>query len=559
MKKASLLAVIFVVLCVLVGTGIYLTRNIGKSQKVISQESADKKLEKMVKHIRPEEGSPRKSPVEYNTDENVADELPDIDSCEVTVKADTDFYAEIFCSPEKAGKGTDGWLAEMAEEFNRSGVKVGGKPASIQIRNVNSGQAMDYISSGKAVPDAFSPSAMFWADMLAAQDVKTTVISERLVGNVAGILLSNKDYDKIKKEYGGVDIKAITEAVEAGKLSFGYTNPFASTSGMNYLISTLLRYDMDDPLSEKAVAGFQAFQKNVPLVSLTTMQMRNAASKGSLDGFILEYQTYVNDKTMKSRYKFTPYGFRHDNPLVMIGDAGKEKQELLTRFAEFCAGKEGQKKASEYGFNGQDKYRCDYPAVDGDILLSARQLYKENKDNGREIIAVFVADVSGSMDGEPIQALKDSLINSMKYINEDNYIGLVSYNEDVTIDLPVGQFDLNQQSLYKGAVEDLTAFGATATYDGVCVAMHMIRQEMKNHPDAKPMIFVLSDGDTNEGYSYNDVHDVIDSLNIPVYTIGYNYTNGSLEELSAINEAASINADTDDIVYQLKQLFNANM
>ena len=32
-----------------------------------------------------------------------------------------------------------------------------------------------------------------------------------------------------------------------------------------------------------------------------------------------------------------------------------------------------------------------------------------------------------------------------------------------------------------------------------------------------------------------------------------------LAELSAINEAASINADSDDVVYNLKSLFNAQM
>ena len=31
----------------------------------------------------------------------------------------------------------------------------------------------------------------------------------------------------------------------------------------------------------------------------------------------------------------------------------------------------------------------------------------------------------------------------------DNYIGLVSYSDDVTIEVPIGKFDLNQQSLFK--------------------------------------------------------------------------------------------------------------
>ena len=46
---------------------------------------------------------------------------------------------------------------------------------------------------------------------------------------------------------------------------------------------------------------------------------------------------------------------------------------------------------------------------------------------------------------------------------------------------------------------------------------------------------------------------------IPIYTIGYNADIGALKEISRINEAASINADTDDVVDELRNLFNAEL
>ena len=57
----------------------------------------------------------------------------------------------------------------------------------------------------------------------------------------------------------------------------------------------------------------------------------------------------------------------------------------------------------------------------------------------------------------------------------------------------------------------------------------------------------------------NDVRDVISGFSVPVYTIGYDADIDALKKISEINEAASINSTTDDIVYQLKQLFNAEM
>lgn len=244
---------------------------------------------------------------------------------------------------------------------------------------------------------------------------------------------------------------------------------------------------------------------------------------------------------------------------MSIAGASQEKKDILALFAEYCASDKAKKRASEYGFNAMNDYVCEYDNVSGDILTAAQKLYKTNKDSGRPVIGVFVTDVSGSMAGEPLKALQNSLINSMKYINTENYIGLVSYSDEVTIELPVKQFNMEQQTYFKGAVENLYAAGGTATFDGICVALDMINEMMEQYPDAKPMLFVLSDGETNTGYNLNDIRDVLTGMKIPVYTIGYNADLAALESISSVNEAASIDASTDDVVYQLKILFNANM
>jgi Ca-activated chloride channel family protein len=164
------------------------------------------------------------------------------------------------------------------------------------------------------------------------------------------------------------------------------------------------------------------------------------------------------------------------------------------------------------------------------------------------------------MSGAPLAELQASLVNSMRYINTENYVGLVSYADNVTINLPIGKFDLNQQALFKGAVESLRAAGGTATYDAIIVAADMLTKAVADSEDAKPMIFVLSDGETNQGYvDFEPMKEVIGGLHIPVYTIGYNANISALQQISSINEAASIDASTDDVTYQLKNLFNANM
>ena len=102
-----------------------------------------------------------------------ADSLPDISKFPISVENTTDSFVEIFSSTEKSGTGNDGWLNEVANDFNKANIEVNGKPVSVKIRNIASGTATDYIRSGKYVPDAFTPSNELWGEMVKAQGVQT--------------------------------------------------------------------------------------------------------------------------------------------------------------------------------------------------------------------------------------------------------------------------------------------------------------------------------------------------------------------------------------------------
>jgi Ca-activated chloride channel family protein len=151
------------------------------------------------------------------------------------------------------------------------------------------------------------------------------------------------------------------------------------------------------------------------------------------------------------------------------------------------------------------------------------------------------------------------LKNASQYINSGNYIGLVSYSSNVTINLPIGKFDINQRAYFEGAVGGLTEGGNTATFDAVLVGLDMLLKAKANIPNAKPLLFVLSDGDQNWGQSLSEIKPILEAYQIPINTIGYNDDNSALKELANINEGASVNADTVNVVYELKNLFNSQM
>lgn len=557
-KNAGRLLGIIVLVVVLVFGGLMLVRNLGKSNKEISEAEARKNLTKIVRDVDASTGTPVKGQVNYNAGDTTYQELPELTDSSVVVRPNTVLYAEIFASSEKTGADTDGYLREMVSKFNNSSQQINGVPVSVQLRTVASGQQVDYVASGKYVPTAISPSNTLSVKMLNAKGVSTEYAAESLVMNYAGIVLSNATYSTLVEEYGAANVQTLAKATADDKVIMGYTNPFTSATGMNFLITLLDSYSSGNINSQKAIDGFVSFQKNIPFVAMTTQQMRSAAEKGTFGAFVMEYQTFINDKSLSKNYRFIPFGYAHENPLATISSAPEEEKAILRLFVQFCEAN-GKDLAKRNGFNtvpdGYVEMTADYSGAE---LVAAQALYKENKDV-RPIVAVFVADVSGSMEGSPLNSLQNSLESSMQYINNDNYIGLVSYNQDVCIELPIAKFDLTQQSYFLGTVKSLRAGGGTATYDAISVAMQMVLDKLEEIPEAKPMIFVLSDGETNRGHELREIRDIIAGLQMPIYTIGYNANIDALKEVSEINEAVCINAGTEDIAYQLRQLFNANM
>lgn len=535
---------IIAMVAVIIGVVVKRAGNISSGGGGISGTKQDMTLDEMYNDLDVEQATPVKGTVTLDTPD-LYDELPEIDKYPLSVEGSGDVDIEIFTSGEKAGKDNDSWLIDVASSFNSSEVKTSdGKTVSMSVRSVPSGTAADYIISGKYLPDLYTPSNTLFGEYAISNNGSLELYADRLVGNTAGIL--------VKKDSGYTTADEVIKAVQDNKITMGYTNPQTSATGLNLLL-TLLQGGDDN---------FTKFNANIPYVAYTTQQMRDSASNGTLDAMLSEYQAYINDNNLTSMYDFIAFGVRHDNPVYICNKSGKTAAELegVKLVVDYCKSDEMQKIAAQKGFNANDDYTS-AEEFSGAQVTQGLKTYKKTKDNGKDIIAVFVADCSGSMDGDPMNQLKNSLTNGAQYINDNNYVGLVSYSNSVTIEVPIAQFDLNQRSYFQGAVNNLIASGGTASYDAVVVAVKMITEAKAQHPDAKCMLFLLSDGYANNGYSMDEITSALRTSGIPVYTIGYgdDADTGELARLSGINEAASINADSDDIIYKIKSLFNSQL
>lgn len=529
-----------------------------EAEETLSEEEASSELNSLMKKINVSTTENPQMDI-YFDDLSETAALADIDTFPIREQGKGQIDLEIAAATEFSADAPDDWLIAVAKSFNKGGYTVNGRSVSVSIRKITSGEAVTYINAGIYQPQIFVPSNYAWGMMLEASGVGIEKIEDRIAGNTAGLLISKDVYSDFVSKYGEATVGNVLKAANAGDIVFAYTNPYTSSTGLNILTSMLASFDPSDPLSDKASAALLEYQKNSPPVAYTTAVLRNSAKKGLVNAMVMEEQAYVNTPELKG-YEYIPAGIRHDHPVYVFDWDSAEEKEAAELFVDFCKNSENQRLATEKGFNRHDEYVSKDPGMTGTDYISAQKIWKQNKNGGRPVVAVFVADVSGSMDGEPLNSLKESLISASSYIGSEHYIGLVSYSSRVKINLPIAQFDDKQRAYFSGEVKGLSAGGSTATYDAVLVGVDMLEKAMAEIPDAKPMLFVLTDGEQNEGFELSRIKGIVSGFGIPVYSIAYNYKdNGELETLSGLNEAATIKAGSDDIVNQLRNLFNVQL
>jgi Ca-activated chloride channel family protein len=496
------------------------------------------------------------------TGADLSSTLPAIDEFEIVVDSRSPSAVEIWASTEKSStQGTDAWMTEVAEAFNSERLTLtDGSEAGVDLRRIASGTGYQYIARGEELPDAFSPSNELWIEM-AAEFQTMTEVTPSLVSNVAGIVMKDETADELRANYGDLTPENLVDAVIAGDLVMGYTDPFASSTGLNFLLTVLNSIaggDESQLTSPDVASVFEQFQRQVPFVALTTLQMRDSVENdaGTLDTFVMEWQTYTNTDALQSGFEFIPFGVRHDNPLYAVGEPSSTDAEVLNLFAEFAARAENQELAEEFGFD-PPAFTPTVEAPSGATLIDVQNVWKDKKDGGRPVATVFVVDVSGSMEGTRIQTLRNAMLSAREFIKPGTQVGVVEFNDTAQKRLEIAEFDLNQQGRYAAIAEDLSPFGGTAMYDGIVLGLSMLEAERAANPEVKPILVVLTDGQTTDGLRFDDVDEMVAGLRIPVYTVGFEADLDELGRVSSLVEAASIDATEDDVEFKIAALFNA--
>ena len=97
------------------------------------------------------------------------------------------------------------------------------------------------------------------------------------------------------------------------------------------------------------------------------------------------------------------------------------KKEIILKFIEYCTNDESKKLASNCGFNAIDYTYSGHDFI-GTEIIDAQNMWKKQKNGSNDLTAVFVSDVSGSMEGSPLLKLKASLNRAASFIDENTNI-----------------------------------------------------------------------------------------------------------------------------------------
>ena len=148
------------------------------------------------------------------------------------------------------------------------------------------------------------------------------------------------------------------------------------------------------------------------------------------------------------------------------------------------------------------------------------------------------------------------MLSAREFIKPETQVGVVEFSDIASKRLDIAPFDLNQQARYAAIAEDLSPAAAPPCTTASCSGCDAGGPASAD-PDVKPILVVLTDGQTTDGLTFDNVDGVIEGLRIPIYTVGFEADLEELGRVSSLVEAASIDASADDVEFKIAALFNA--
>jgi Ca-activated chloride channel family protein len=164
------------------------------------------------------------------------------------------------------------------------------------------------------------------------------------------------------------------------------------------------------------------------------------------------------------------------------------------------------------------------------------------------------------MEGDRINSVKQGLQIASNAINSGNQVGLITFSDRPKYLVPLAPFDTLQHQRLLAAIDRLEADGSTAMYDGTMVGLADLMERKKTDPNGRFYLLLLSDGEANAGFNFEQVKDIVKYSEVRVYPIAYGEVNQQeLQSLSSLRESTVQAGNPQNVQRLLKELFQTNL
>ncbi|MBE3595043.1 MAG: VWA domain-containing protein [Candidatus Carbobacillus altaicus] len=364
----------------------------------------------------------------------------------------------------------------------------------------------------------------------------------------------------------------VREAATAERLKLYITHMQSSNSGALGVLSMMQSYlNTADPLTAQDLGNAQMI-RSMQNFFMHGIQKTSGSSGWLADIFFKEHgQAIINYENVLAALNqqgadlvllYPKDGvFIADYPFYLINEA---KKEAYDKIVSVMLSESFQKQAMEKTFrrpfrltlNGDEKpggidmarqFNTYAMPAEGKVLKEAIHLYTEVVRKPSDI--VFVIDVSGSMQGQRIDEVKQSIKNLLgddltfsgqiaRFTQKDK-VTFIRFNHTVyppfTVDIQ-GEGDLTTIRTF--VENELTTGGKTAIYSALAEALKSLDVSSEYYPS----IVLLTDGEHNSGISMKDFKkqyaDFVQRTNrkVPIYTILYGEASSQeLEDIADIS------------------------
>ena len=189
---------------------------------------------------------------------------------------------------------------------------------------------------------------------------------------------------------------------------------------------------------------------------------------------------------------------------------------------------EKKKEIEISAYKGEKLFNENTPFV---INLFAPEAEKEEDEKRVSADLICVIDISGSMEGEKIQLVKESLKILVDMMEEKDRIALVLFDQKAKLYFNLEYLTKENKDKLKAQIEKIEASGGTNIASGLQIAVEILKQQKNNSKDNEERsstVLLLSDGcdnylnDTQLGEKLKSLTKGA-NLSFTLNTFGYGY------------------------------------